>query len=484
MDVSQSAIIFITLLVGLSTIAYLYKSPHNEGFQSTKLKQPTQPPPMFITGAGPQPVSEKGTLPGAPFGTIAASSPLPYKDPVQEKASLFQINSLLADLRGFLGFEAQQLEERSDPTIQLPLTRAKADFQRLTDEFHVLSATPGIQSQLTQKDILSIRSNLRYLQRESRQITATATGTRATIREGFEDSGPRATRAELNEVVIKIYAEMQRLSVSGTSDPVVQARLTALTNMRLDIQALLEKLDSGNMTPEDIPIYKSDIDKLLPLLTNLNEPLPTILQSAGLSPVLANLLPVKDGSKESDYLADNQDAISAALDKLVKGLSWSVALEYTSENKAAAGRTAAQEPFNPNDQSLFSTGFPSPSEMATVSNPMGTAFSPTSHSGISNYPMSLEEQRMDALSAVLVPTKPGHFDWKERAKNIRESIRKRGLTPSDFGCMTPAQEASVSPDFSWRGYCKMVCNRLSTTMDPGLPETCGCPPQGWMGWSK
>jgi hypothetical protein len=133
---------------------------------------------------------------------------------------------------------------------------------------------------------------------------------------------------------------------------------------------------------------------------------------------------------------------------------------------------------------LFSTGFPSLSEMATVSNPMGTAFSPTSRSGISNYPMSLEEQRMDALSAVLAPTKPGHFDWKERAKNIRESIRKRGLTPSDFGCMTPAQEANVSPDFSWRGYCKMVCNRLTTTMDPGLPETCGCPPQGWMGWSK
>ena len=480
MDISPSAAIFVTLLAGLSAVAFFHKSPEpntktkKEGF----LNQPLQPSPVSlsdqqssITDSGKQ--LEYSPLPGAPFGQVANSAPLPYKNPVMQNATLFQINSLLEDLRGFLGFEAKSLEERSDPSIQLPLTRAKADFQRLTDEFHVLSATPGIQSQLNQQDILSIRSNLRYLQRESRTINAT---------EGFtgtsHEEGAKATRDELNQLVIKIYAEMQRLGSSGTSDPVTQARLTALTNMRLDVQSILQKLDSGDMQAADIPIYESDIQKVLPLLSNVNQPLPVVLQKAGLSPMLASLLPVKAGSKESDYLVQNQKVLSAALDKLVKGLSWSI--EYTSENKARAG---SRNQYSPNDQTLFATGFPSNSEIHATSNPVGANFSPVnSASGISSYPIGLEQQRLDALSAT--QGQPGTFDWKQRAKDIRQAIQKRGMDPNDFGCLTPEQESSVSPTFSWRGYAKMVCNRLTTTMDPGLPETCGCPPEGWLAWSK
>ena len=471
MNISPSAVLFMTLLVGLSTVAYIYKPPvAKEGF-TIKLNQPQQPPVTAITGAKKQEIEP--LLPGAPFGSIADSSPLPYKDPVLEKATLLQINSLLDDLRAFLGFEAKQLEDRSDPAIQLPLTKAKADFQRLKDEYSVLTANPGIQSQLTQKDILDIRSGLRYLQREARRTSGI---------EGFqgsqqEDQGPRATRTDINETIVKIYAEMQRLSASGTSDPVVVARINALTSMRLDLQGLLQKLDSGELLSQDIPIYKSDIQTLLPLLPNMNQPLPTILKKAGLSPLLANILPVKGGSKEADFVVQNQQAIQSALDRLVKGLSWSV--EYTSENKVAAA-TAKRDFFSSNDTALFETGVPSISELNATANPMGTTFTMTDM-GSRGFPMSLEEQRTDALQAVSPPV--GHFDWKGRAQQIRQSIQRRGLDPADFGCFTPAQESSVSPNFSWRGYSKMICQRLQTTTDPGLPETCGCPPQGWLGWT-
>jgi hypothetical protein len=40
----------------------------------------------------------------------------------------------------------------------------------------------------------------------------------------------------------------------------------------------------------------------------------------------------------------------------------------------------------------------------------------------------------------------------------------------------------VSNDFSWKGYTRMMCSRLQTTLDPALPETCGCPPATWKGW--
>ena len=71
---------------------------------------------------------------------------------------------------------------------------------------------------------------------------------------------------------------------------------------------------------------------------------------------------------------------------------------------------------------------------------------------------------------------PAHFDWRALSLHICEQIRKRGLTPSDFGCTTTA------PDGNWRGYTRMLCNRLVTTTDPGLPEICGCPPDNWRGW--
>ena len=72
------------------------------------------------------------------------------------------------------------------------------------------------------------------------------------------------------------------------------------------------------------------------------------------------------------------------------------------------------------------------------------------------------------------------FDWKERAKTICENARKRGLNPAEFGCLPDG--AKVSADFSWRGYAKMICNRLQTDYYTGVPEACGCPPINWPGW--
>jgi hypothetical protein len=72
------------------------------------------------------------------------------------------------------------------------------------------------------------------------------------------------------------------------------------------------------------------------------------------------------------------------------------------------------------------------------------------------------------------------FDWHERANFICTSVEKRGLNPKDFGCLRP--DEYVSENFSWRGYAKMICTRLGTSMDTGLPEVCGCPPLTWSGW--
>ena len=64
------------------------------------------------------------------------------------------------------------------------------------------------------------------------------------------------------------------------------------------------------------------------------------------------------------------------------------------------------------------------------------------------------------------------------SKILVNQIKKRGLNPADFGVISQ----KVSDDFSWKGYTRMICTRLEATMDPSLPETCGCPPMNWPGW--
>ena len=54
------------------------------------------------------------------------------------------------------------------------------------------------------------------------------------------------------------------------------------------------------------------------------------------------------------------------------------------------------------------------------------------------------------------------------------------MDPQEFACLRP--DEVVSDNFSWRGYAKMICQRLGTSYDTGLPETCGCPSVTWAGW--
>jgi hypothetical protein len=116
------------------------------------------------------------------------------------------------------------------------------------------------------------------------------------------------------------------------------------------------------------------------------------------------------------------------------------------------------------------TGFPSASDLDNATN---AKFTPLGSDPITD---RLAERPCDAGRG------PSHFDWKERAKQIEGQVHKRGLKHTDYGIMPKGTK--TSEDFSWRGYCKMICTRLQASMDPSLPETCGCPPMDWKGWRK
>jgi hypothetical protein len=111
-----------------------------------------------------------GPLPTAPYEQIAVGSPLPYQDTSLIKANRQQLINMLEMLKGFLAFEAQEISERSDPTIQLPLQTARTDFHVLQAQVEVLNRNPGIQPTITLSHLNEIGSNLAFLQSEVRLI--------------------------------------------------------------------------------------------------------------------------------------------------------------------------------------------------------------------------------------------------------------------------------------------------------------------------
>jgi hypothetical protein len=439
------------------------------------------PPARNVNDSNVKPSDLPGQLPIAPYEQIAAMSPLPYQDTSLIKANRQQLISMLEMLKGFLAFEAQEISERSDPTIQLPLNTARSDFHTLQSEVEVLNRNPGLQPTITQSYLNEIASNLAYLQREVRLIGAAGpiqgpvyefvqpVNVIGGALEGFENmngetaqNGQIATPKELEDFVARLSAEILRLSASGTTDPVINARIVALTQMKSNVQTILDQVQTGALMPVEIPIMKKDIDNAFPILGKPDQPLPQVIKTLGLPPGLANLLP-PNIQNDPNTVREINKLVDKYADTIVNGISASFAVKYTSPNERQAEKMRASQ------STIDKTGFPS---AADLDNACNTKFIPSG--GDAPVTDKLAPKPQDAGRG------PSHFDWKQRAKEIESQVIKRGLKPSDFGIMP--LNTKVSNDFSWKGYARMICTRLQATMDPSLPETCGCPPLDWKGW--
>jgi hypothetical protein len=485
---------FLALLFVLIVI-YFFTSPNavKEGFDPMntspqhKVNIPANiippsvapPPARNVNDSNVQPSDLPGQLPVAPYEQIASMSPLPYQDTTLIKANRQQLISALEMLKGFLAFEAQEISERSDPTIQLPLNTARSDFHTLQSEVEVLNRNPGLQPTITQSHLNEIMSNLSYLQREVRLIGAAGpiqgpiyefvqpVNVVGGALEGFENmngespaqGGQIATPKDLEDFVARLSAEIIRLSASGTTDPVINARIVALTNMKTNIQTILDQVQTGALMPVEIPVMKKDIDNAFPILGKPSEPLPQVIKTLGLPPGLANLLP-SNVQKDPNTMREINKLVDKYADTIVNGVSASFSVKYTSPREADKVRAMAS--------TIDKTGFPS---AADLDNACNNKFTPDGGAAVTD---KLAPKPTDAGRG------PSHFDWKQRAKEIEGQVKKRGLNPNDFGIMP--DNTKVSNDFSWKGYTRMICTRLQATMDPSLPETCGCPPMDWSGW--
>lgn len=500
------------LLIVLFGVAALYtwidlkNGVSAEGFQSNAAAMPVPPPkPLAPLKAGIEPESVRpGALPSAPYNATAATSPSPYIDPALTPVTLERIKTVIDNLKGFLSFNGPLLRGQSDPTIQLPLSTAKADLPRLESEMIAIERNPGLPSSFTSKALLEVEGNLRYLQDKYRILHASGAlegqptsfldnVVPARMVEGFQ-SGPtsnlnspqeRATLADLKSARDRMLAERARLSASGTNDPITSRRIDIIGQMINDLNMIIDKVTTGTLMEIEIPIMKDSLSNIFTAISNPKEPIPALFKQM-LPPSLMNLLPPNlSNDVESQALLRN--LADKYADNLLNGLSWKLeaSAKYTSPNEALSKSNIKMQ-FGPQvtgedaliglNSALGSStpGFPTANNLFNSSTSANAQ--PTPAPGTISDPYAVNP--IDGMGRT--PSVASGFDWKRRAKEICEAIRRMGMNPKDFGCMEEGTQ--VSRDFSWRGYSRMICNRLQTNYYTGTAEACGCPPINWKGW--
>lgn len=365
--------------------------------------QPSPPPP--------------GTLPSAPVEQRSKETPNPYRDPSTEPAKYIRILSVKEDLQAFFGFQAFMLEDRNDPSIQMPLTRARADMAELIDVQSVMERNPGLQSRINNKQLDDIQSNLRYLRAILRDLEASGAiqpqalegfvaieddeSVEETV-EGFQSTpqrvkpqrkrggivnppkpspsnvqevtgqpkvdksvpvqdstGTRATLKQLQTFQTKVVIEITRLNASGTNDPVIVGRVNTLNRIKDDVDQVIDQLQRGIITPQTVPIFSADIDRALPLLGRPSSPLPTILQKTGLPPAVQNLFPGGLSPRDTEQAQQINNIVQGYMKDIFAGTSWGVNVNVRYDNPNTLKLQAAAKQGTPKDtDGIPVTGLP------------------------------------------------------------------------------------------------------------------------------
>jgi hypothetical protein len=293
--------------------------------------------------------------------------------------------------------------------------------------------------------------------------------------EGFTNADARITVDQLRDLSTKLSVEIVRLQKSGTNDPVVKSRVNVFTSMLQFVNNIKSRIDNGTLKAADIPIKVTDYKNFLPALGTNSGGIGKLMSSSGLSSLssLFNAYDAGDisGSKMAEALFEKY------ADEILKGMSYNLTFSYTSPSEVAKEQAIASGWNAKNAYSSFSKqGGVSSGELVDG---LLDGFS-AGATGRGEFEEKIQELSHLSRPPSQASTQIGKFDWKVRAEAITENIRKAGMNPDDFGCLE--RGAQVGRDYSWRGHTKMVCSRLATHADPGIPEQMGCPPVSWKGW--
>ena len=292
----------------------------------------------------------------------------------------------------------------------------------------------------------------------------------------------RITRTQLDLLVQKIAVEITRLQASGTTDPIVRSRVNIFLRIKQSLTDIQRALDAGTMKPQDIPILVKDYNNFLPAIGSTNTGIAGLLSESGY-PTLASLF---NAFSQGDITNSeiNNHLLHSYARALINGLSYKFDISYTSANEVEARKAEAiKAAYDSGDTAAdigmhmkMHTGHP-----RTMHGSRGAFDSHIRQMDLNGYERDSQGYSRPS-SGQASASASGGFDWKGRAEKIFDNVKRAGMDPYDYGMDPDVYANAINTDFSWRGYTKMVCSRLSTNAEQGMAEKMGCPPASWIGW--
>lgn len=242
--------IYVIALIILLIVIYLVmpemtistgSSASEEGFADI-----TIPKPVALPSVKEIAPSKSSALPSAPFYGVSEDRPCPPIDPANEATKAVRMRRLQERLDSFFLSDYKALEDKVE--FLEPLTNAKALLARLREEIHLLDANPGMSPTLTEKKILEGEATISFLERKARLLTINEIEAYTDFSEMQKGSLTNSivehfagqmvntrTRASVSDLVnfnLRAWAEIQRLGSSGTTDPIINARINAIKKIR------------------------------------------------------------------------------------------------------------------------------------------------------------------------------------------------------------------------------------------------------------
>jgi hypothetical protein len=297
----------------------------------------------------------------------------------------------------------------------------------------------------------------------------------------------RITRTQLDLLVQKIAVEITRLQASGTTDPIVRARVNIFLRIKQSLTDIQAALDAGTMKPQDIPILVKDYNNFLPAIGSTSTGIAGLLSQSGY-PTLASLFNAFSQGDITNSEINNYLLHSYAR-ALINGLSYKFDISYTSANEVEARKAEAiKAAYDSGDTAAdigmrikMHTGHP-----RTMHGSRGAFDSHIRQMDLNGFERDSQGYSRPSGQASTggsgLGSVKGGFDWKGRAEKIFDNVKRAGMDPYDYGMDPDVYANAINTDFSWRGYTKMVCSRLSTNAEQGMAEKMGCPPASWIGW--
>lgn len=364
-------------------------------------------------------------------------------------------------------------------------------FQQALNNFNSWSSGSGSSSStataLTQTQTTTSGSNAGSNVGSNVTTTPTSTPTYSG-----DPNQARITRTQLDLLVQKLNIEITRLQASGTTDPIIRARVNVFMKIRQSLKDIQTALDKGTMNVADIPILVKDYNNFLPALGNSNTGIAALLSETGFSSLASLFSSYTNGDITNSKI--NNHLLHIYARALLSGLSYKFDVSYTSPNEVAARRAeAVKAAYDAGDNGTELGMNLAPAKMVTNHPRMMHGSRGSFESHIRHMDMNGTERDSDGYSRPFglgqrqgqgqgEGGSAGGFNWKARAENIYDNVKRAGMEPNDYGIDPEVYSNTQQSDFSWRGYTKMVCSRLATNAEAGIAEKMGCPPASWKGW--